>query len=177
MAHHTFQTMERKVIDDLEWYWNQSDAELGERSNWIDVRNFKFMGSSEWKDPFSIRHMVVISKRRQIVKSLNKLSELQQQILFAQFGSYKTTYYFTSSMPSSDTERTKYMFIYKFFQHMSPTAVIIADMSIEALNDLCKKKAKEKVQAAYVLHHIKQLANREYKLAIVNFYKNRGTSE
>lgn len=171
---HTFATIEKQVSLELEWLYNRADSDLGERSNWMAMVNVKIQGSTEWKDNFNEHQINTLSKKRKIEKKLNNLTALQQQILFAVFGSYRTTYYFTSTMLTSDTDRQKYLFIYKFFQQLSATAVIICDMPIDKLNELCKQKAANKVQTAYALHHLKQKAEQAYKEAILSFYQSKG---
>lgn len=172
MTAHTFHTIEKVVESELTWLWLNSYCDLGERSNWNAMVNVKVQGGSEWKDNFNEGIMTALDKKRRIETKLSKLTTLQQQILFAQFGSYKTTYYFTSTMLTSELERQKYIFIYKFFQGLSSTAVLLSGMPIEQLNKLCSKSARDKVQTAYAISHLKQECQITYKETIMSYYRS-----
>lgn len=73
-------------IMELEWLFNQSEADCGLKSNWNAMVRASLLPSSGWNDPYNPFVLQAIDKRRDILKAYYKLTQAHQNCLYALYG-------------------------------------------------------------------------------------------
>jgi len=114
----------------------------------------------------------VISKRREIINKYKQLPVLHQQILYAQYASPTTAYYFSHNIPIDDRERLKYQYIERVFGEISPTAVLVSNMDMDEMNNRCRIVPMPKD-----IVELKVQADRMHRAAVIAFYERLRKNE
>ena len=82
----SFGKMEQQTEQDLNWLFCQSDADLGNKSNFTVVESIGTIGKAAYHDHFNESIMEAISKKRSLEKIFFSLSQQDQNILYLMFG-------------------------------------------------------------------------------------------
>lgn len=77
---------ENIVSAELEWYYCYSDADCGEKSNYMAMISGAYGGNGNDTDPYSQTIINFVSRKVSITKRLNKLTKRQNIILKYTFG-------------------------------------------------------------------------------------------
>ncbi len=71
---------------ELEWFFNYSEADCGLKSNWNAMVRAALLPGGGWSDPYNPFILQAIDKRRDISTAYYKLTQDQQNCLFAIYG-------------------------------------------------------------------------------------------
>jgi hypothetical protein len=72
---------------ELIWYYNYSEADCGIKSNYMSMINCSLFGPPTGSTlPYNEFIFQAVDRRREISTKLNKLSEINQKVLFATYG-------------------------------------------------------------------------------------------
>lgn len=71
---------------ELEWFFNYSDADCGLKSNWNAMVRAALLPGGGWSDPYNPFILQAIDKRRDIANAYYKLTQEQQNTLYATYG-------------------------------------------------------------------------------------------
>jgi hypothetical protein len=137
--------MKTKSIEkDLFWYWNNSDADCGNRSSWNACINAACFGNHQVQDPYTPIMLNAIHNRRQIEAILRQIPEYNQLLLYATYG-------FTAFV---ECDGFKHSDIEEVMGKLTNQAACI--LPYDQLGKLCRKyklglaKASEKALIKYV---------------------------
>ena len=74
------------IEQELQWYWQNSLAEIGYKSSWNACLNAACFGQSKYEEPYTPHILNAIYSRTKIEKILHYLPTFNQYILYATYG-------------------------------------------------------------------------------------------
>lgn len=155
----SFENIEKITEREMIWFFNNSAASLGIKSNWCAMVSASCFGSGDYHDSMTNGMLNSISRFRIIDKVYKSISLDSQYILYATY----------SSMFIND-------FVLKVFRSLAPTALSQCKTEKEAkiLEQTCKRilKHKSSGEDSMLISSIRVLSTKKFTAAIIEFGEN-----